>query len=230
MRVANRDDQQGVFAGRWLAKNYAGRKLAVLDDGSAYGRGAANQTATAASSAGLSPSVRDSFVSKTKDFQPLVGKLQAANIDVVYVGGYHDDVASLMRQARAQGFKAEFVSDDAMNTSEFWSLAGSAGEGLRFSDAPYVGNTEAAKAVVAKFRSENYEPEGYTLNAYAAVQAFAAAANATASTDGRKLGQWLRQNKVPTVIGNLAWDAKGDLVEQRFTWFVWHDGRYDEQP
>ncbi|MDQ7248256.1 branched-chain amino acid ABC transporter substrate-binding protein [Dongia sedimenti] len=230
MRVGNRDDQQGVFAGRWLAKAYAGRKLAVLDDGSAYGRGVADRTASVATGAGLSPALRASFPGRSKDFQSVIGKLQAAGIDVVYVGAYHDEVAPLMRQARTQGLKAEFVSVDAMNTGEFWSLAGPAGEGLRFSDAPSLIGRPSAEEAVARFRRDHYEPEGYTLNAYAAVQAFAAAASATGSTDGRKLGEWLRNNQVPTVMGTLAWDAKGDLVQQNFTWYVWKDGTYTEAP
>jgi hypothetical protein len=30
--------------------------------------------------------------------------------------------------------------------------------------------------------------------------------------------------------GCLSWDAKGDVTQQRFTWFVWHGGQYREEP
>ena len=38
-------------------------------------------------------------------------------------------------------------------------------------------NVSAAKAVVDQFMAEGYSPEGYTLYTYAAIQAFAEAAN-----------------------------------------------------
>ena len=48
-------------------------------------------------------------------------------------------------------------------------------------------NDPSARAVVEKFRSKGYEPEGYTLNAYAAVQAWAEGAKLAQSTDAAKL-------------------------------------------
>jgi branched-chain amino acid transport system substrate-binding protein len=227
-RVTNRDDEQGDFAGSWIARHYAGRKLAVLDDRSSYGSGVANRTVAAAKAAGMTPALVDNFAEDTHDFSGLIQSLKAQDIAVVYVGGYHVEVAPLVRQARDQGFRGDFVSDDALNTAEFWSISGPAGEGVRFSDAASSMHLDSAKEAVAKLRSQNYEPEGYTLNAYAAVQVFAAAADATGSTDGKKLGEWLRHNQVHTVIGDLNWDDKGDLVKPRFAWFVWHDGRYAE--
>src|SRR5689334_19566995 len=53
MRTCGRDDRQGIFAGTWLAKNYAGKKVAILDDKSAYGKGLADQTRKAMNDAGL---------------------------------------------------------------------------------------------------------------------------------------------------------------------------------
>jgi branched-chain amino acid transport system substrate-binding protein len=224
MRVANRDDQQGLFAGKWLAATYAARRLAIVDDGSAYGGGVADTAEAAAKAAGLEPVLRQSYSQRTKDFTALVGALAAARADVVYIGGYHDDIGLIVRQARERGFKGDFVAPDSLNTAEFWRMAGSAGEGVRFTDATSATELPSAREAVSKFRSRGYEPEGYTLNSYAAVQAFAAAAAATASTEGAVLAAWLRKNTVPTVIGDLAWDAKGDLVQQRMGWYVWRDG------
>jgi len=156
--------------------------------------------------------------------------MKEAKVDVVYIGGYHNDAGLMMRQARDQGFKADFVSGDALNTAEFWSISGPAGEGMRFSDAASAINLDSAKDVVAKFRAENYEPEGYTLSSYASVQAFAAAAAGTGGTDGAKMADWLRKNSVKTAIGDLTWDDKGDLTKVNYAWFLWHDGKYAQEP
>ena len=230
MRVANRDDQQGVFAGDWIAKNRAKKNVAVLDDGSAYGRGLADMAAEWMEKGGLKPLVRTTYRQRDQDYIQLIDTLIVGKIDVIYVGGYHDDEARILRQARDKGLKAEWISGDALNTSEFSRLAGSASDGVRFSDAPSATALPSAREAVAALRKGGYEPEGYTLSAYAAVQAFTAAATATGSTDGKTLATWLRKSTVPTVLGDLSWDAKGDVTQQRFTWYIWHGGRYREEP
>jgi branched-chain amino acid transport system substrate-binding protein len=219
-----------VFAGQWLAKTYAGKNVAVLDDKSTYGAGLAEQTDKNMEAAGLKPALRDTYTAGDKDFSALISKMKDQKIDVVYIGGYHPDAALMMRQAREQGFQANFVSGDAMNTTEFWSISGPAGEGLRFSDAASAINLDSAKDVVKEFRAENYEPEGYTLSTYAALQVFAAAAKATNGTDGEKMADWLRQSTVPTVIGDLQWSDTGDLKKVNYAWFLWHDGKYAQEP
>ena len=49
-----------------------------------------------------------------------------------------------------------------------------------FTNAAEARNLPSAKAVVEEFRAEGFEPEGYTLSTYAAVQVWAAAV-----TEGR---------------------------------------------
>jgi branched-chain amino acid transport system substrate-binding protein len=229
-RSCGRDDKQGSFAGPWLAKTYAGKNVAILDDKSPYGQGLANETQKNMEAAGLKTGMRDTYTAKEKDFSALISKMKDAKVDVVYIGGYHNDVALMVRQAREQGYKADFISADALNTAEFWSISGPAGEGVRYSDGASAVNLDSAKAVVEKFRAGNYEPEGYTLNSYAAIQAWAAAANIAKATDGEKVAAALHGNKIPTVLGELQWDDKGDLTEVNYAWYVWHDGKAVQEP
>jgi branched-chain amino acid transport system substrate-binding protein len=229
-RTCGRDDKQGLFAGPWIAKTFPGKNVAVLDDRSAYGQGLANETAKNMEANGLKPAMRENYTAGEKDFSAMISKMKAAKIDVVYIGGYHPDSALMLRQAREQGLKAQFISADATNSQEFWSISGPAGEGMRFSDASSAVNLDSAKDVVKKFRADGYEPEGYTLSSYAAIQAWAAAATKAGTTDPEKVAEALRANTIPTVIGDLAWDEKGDLKQIRYAWFIWHDGKYAQEP
>jgi len=223
-RACGRDDKQGSFAGPWLAKTYAGKNVAILDDKSPYGQGLANETQKNMEAAGHATAVRDTYTAKEKDFSALISKMKQAKVEAVYVGGYHNDVALMMRQSREQGFSADFISADAMNTAEFWSISGPAGEGLRFSDAASAINLDSAKDVVAEFRAEKYEPEGYTLSTYAAIQAWAQAANKAGSTDGAKVADALRTNDFKTVIGDIGFDKKGDITRPDYTVYTWKKG------
>jgi branched-chain amino acid transport system substrate-binding protein len=229
-RTVGRDDRQGTFAGAWLANTYAGKNVAILDDTSPYGRGVADEVRKAMEADGLKPALRDTMVQKQKDYSPLIAALKGAQIDAVYIGGYHDDVAVLVRQAREQGFTGVIASDDALNTNEFWRLAGSAGEGVRYTDAASISHLPDAKDVVSRIRAHGSEPEGYALTGYAAVQAWAAGVAIAQSTDAEKVAQALHASTIPSVVGDLTWDAKGDLTHPRYAWYVWHRGQASEEP
>lgn len=101
---------------------------------------------------------------------------------------------------------------------------------MRFSDASSQVNLVSAKSAVQEFRAVGYEPEGYTLGSYAAVQAWAAGAEMAGSADAAKVAEALRAGIVPTAIGDLSWDDKGDLTRVYYAWFVWSNGRYTEEP
>ena len=110
------------------------------------------------------------------------------------------------------------------------SISGPAGEGLRYSDGASAVNLDSAKAVVEKFRAEKYEPEGYTLNSYAAIQAWAAAANEAKTTDSEKVAATLRSHPFKTAIGDLGFNSKGDITRPDYVMYKWSkgsDGKYN---
>ncbi len=84
-----------------------------------------------------------------------------------------------------------------------------------------------AKPVVEKFRTGGYEPEGYTLYTYGAIQAWAKAVEKAGSTDTDKVIAALRGNKLETVLGNIGFDKKGDVTAPGYVWYEWKNGTYD---
>ncbi len=228
-RVCGRDDAQGLVAGSFLAKHYAGKKVAILDDKSAYGKGLADATNAAMTAAGLKPTMVESINPGEKDYSALVSKMKDAGIDAVYIGGYHPEGALILKQMREQGSQAQMLSGDSMNNVEFWTIAGEAAKGMIFTFAPEPRNNPAAKDIVAKFKAAGYDPEGYTLYTYAAIQMYAQAAAATKSTDSKTLAAWLRGgNETQTVLGPIKLDAKGDLIGAKYVWYKFDNGNYAE--
>ena len=230
-RVCGRDDAQGIVAGNFLAKHYKDKKIAIIDDKTPYGKGLADETRKALNAAGGKETLNESYTAGEKDYTALVSKMKDAGIDVVYVGGYHTEGGLILRQMREQGMSALMISGDAFNTEEFWTITGDAGEGMIFTFAPEPRNNPAAKEVVEKFKAAGYDPEGYTLYSYAAVQAWAQAATATKSTDGKKIAEWLRAgNTFKTVLGDLSLNEKGDIKDAKYVWYKWTAGKYAEDP
>ena len=228
-RVCGRDDAQGAFAGRAIARTYAGKSVAILDDGSVYGLGLATMFKAALNGAGVTERVRESYKPGANDYNDLVQKLLTANVELIYIGGYAFEAGSIIRQMRDFASSAVLAGGDALLVEQFWATSGTSGEGSLVTFAPDAQKSNSALAVIEAFKAANYNPEGYTLHAYAAVQAFAQAATATRSVDGRALSQWLRAgNSLNTVLGPLSLDAKGDVKDANFAWYKWSAGTYAE--
>jgi branched-chain amino acid transport system substrate-binding protein len=227
-RVCGRDDQQGQVAGQYIADNYADATIAVIHDKSTYGKGLADETVKMLESLGITDVLYEAYTAGEQDYTALVTSLKNAAADVVYVGGYHTEAGLILRQMRDQGMQTQMISGDALVTDEFWSITGDAGEGVLMTFGPDPRQFPSAVELVEKFRAEGYEPEGYTLYTYAAVQVFAQAATIAGSTELDAVIEALRGNSFDTVIGPLTFDDKGDIEQPAYVWYQWQGGTYSQ--
>jgi branched-chain amino acid transport system substrate-binding protein len=226
-RIMGRDDQQGLVAGNYLADTFKGKKIAVVDDKSAYGKGLADEIAKAMSAKGAAPALRESVTAGEKDYSALVTKLKAAGVEVMAYGGYHTEVALILRQAQQAGMKLTVMGGDTMTNSELVTAAGAAADNVLFTFAPDPRKNPAAESVVKKFRDAKVEPEGYVMYAYAAMQLFAQAAEQAKSAKPADVQKAFAGGNFDTVIGKLAFDAKGDNKAPGFVVYRWQGGKYD---
>jgi branched-chain amino acid transport system substrate-binding protein len=227
-RVCGRDDQQGAVAGPFIAKNFKDKVVAIVDDKSAYGKGLADETRKAMNAAGKKEVLTESITAGEKDYTALVTKLKQANVDLVYLGGYHTEAGLIVRQMRAQGMKTILMGGDALVTQEFWQITGKDGEGTLMTFSPDPRKNPAAAEVVKKFRAKNIEPEGYVLYTYATFQVWKQAVEKAGSMDTDKVIQAMNSNEFDTVIGKFKFDKKGDPSLPPYALYVWKDGKYDQ--
>ena len=231
-RMCGRDDQQGIVAGDYIVDVLKGKKVVVLHDKDTYGQGLADATKAQLVKRGVTPVLYEGLTRGEKDFSTIVTKIRGAGADVVYFGGLHPEAGPLVRQLREQGLKdVKFMSDDGIVTDELVTTAGGPqfvdGVLMTFGADPRL--LPESKAVVDAFRKAGTEPEGYTLYAYASVQALAAGFNGAKSNKGEEAAKWLKANPVKTVMGEKTWDAKGDLKVSDYVVYQWDkDGKYHQ--
>jgi len=114
----------------------------------------------------------------------------------------------MIRQARDRGYDLETIGSDALVTESFWHVAGPAAVGVRFvSMADPRTNPEAAP-IVEKFRADGYEPEGFTLYSYAAVEVRAEAVAIAGTFEPDAVAAALRSHRFDTVLGTSASTAR----------------------
>ena len=227
-RVCGRDDQQGEVAGNFLAKEYKGKKVAIIHDKTAYGKGLADATRKNMKKAGLKETMYEAITAGEKDSSALVSKLKSNNIDAVYLGGYHTEGGLIVRQMRDQGMKTKLISGDALVTAEQWQITGDAGEGTLMTFSPDPRNNPEAAPLVKKFKAAGIEPEGYVLYSYAALQVFEQAAAAAGSLDRAKVLKAMKKGKFKTVLGELSFDKKGDVSLPGYVFYEWSNGNYKQ--
>ena len=221
-RTCGRDDQQGAVAGDYLAAKFKGKNVAFVHDKTPYGKGLADETLKTFKAKGGKEVLFEGVNQGEKDYAALVSKLKQARADIVYFGGIHTEAGLIVRQMRDQGLKAPLMGGDGITDKEFVQIGGPGTEGTLMTFSPDARKNPAAKDVVAAFRAKGIDPEAYTLYAYAAVQILARAVEATGSTDGEKLAAYLHQGKpTPTVIGEIAYDKKGDITRPDYVLYEW---------
>jgi branched-chain amino acid transport system substrate-binding protein len=228
-RVCGRDDAQGIFAADYVVDNNVGSKVAILHDKTPYGKGLADEFKKQLNARGLEETMYEAITAGDKDFTALITKMKNAGIDLIYLGGYHTEAGLIARQAKEQGIDATMMSGDALVTDEYWAITGETGQGTLMTFSPDPRKNEAAAPVVAEFQAQGYDPEGYTLYTYAAIQVWAQAAEKAGTTDLDAVVEQLHGNQFETVLGPVSFDDKGDVEGASYVMYEWADGKYAEK-
>ena len=227
-RIYGRDDRQGAMVADYLAEHWAGHRIAILDDGTPWGAGVADGARRRLHELGLPLALDETIAPGEDEYSALVDKMQAADVEALFLGGYHREAGLIFRQARDRGYDLELIANSAMTLEDFPMIAGPGLEGTVMAAMTDTRGRPEAADVVAQFHAQGYEPLGTTLYAYAAVQVWAQAVEAAGSLDLAAVTEVLHSRPFDTVLGRIGFDAKGDVTGfEPWGWYVWQaDGTY----
>ncbi|MGA2762524.1 MAG: branched-chain amino acid ABC transporter substrate-binding protein [Spirochaetia bacterium] len=220
-RTCGRDDSQGKFFADFVPQKFSARKIAIMHDNTAFGKGLAENTRDALKSqidAGKIQIVYyDAITPGEKDFHVPLTKMRETKPDVWYYTGYYAEAALLVTQAREIGITCPFVGGNAAINDEFVKIAGlDIAKGCYMTNEPLPADlptgeaAEFLKAYKDKFGDIPSSP--WPVYAADAVNIIAYAVDKTGSTDGTVLADYLRNkvNGVPGITGKIGFTDKGD--------------------
>jgi branched-chain amino acid transport system substrate-binding protein len=227
-RVCGRDDRQGEMVADYLAEHWAGKAIAIVDDGTTWGVGVADGARRRLQERGVPVAVDQTITPGEEEYSALISKLQATGVEVLFLGGYHREAGLILRQAHDHGYDLQLIANSAMALEDFPMIAGAGLEGTLMAAMTYTGDRPQAADVVAQFHAQGYEPLGYTLYTYAAVQVWAQAVEAAGSLDLDAVTLAMHRRQFDTVLGRIGFDEKGDVTGfEPWQWHVWQaDGTY----
>jgi branched-chain amino acid transport system substrate-binding protein len=229
-RTCGRDDQQGEIAGNWILQHYKGRRVAVVHDKTPYGKGLADETRKVMNKGGLRDVLYEGVNPGEKDFAALVSRLKSAGVELMYWGGLHTELGLIIRQMRDQGLQTVAMGADGITSDEFASVGGPGVEGTKMTFPPDPRNRPEVAEIVTRFREQRkFNPEAYTLYSYAAVEVIKQAAEKAGSLDPMKVADIMRSGMTfKTVVGDIAYDQKGDRTRPDYVIYTWKKGPDDK--
>ncbi|MET4262359.1 branched-chain amino acid transport system substrate-binding protein [Bradyrhizobium sp. S3.12.5] len=219
--ICGRDDQQGKVAADYIVRHHQGAKLAVLDD-KGTAEGIADIVESRLRAAG-EHTVRQSDVAGEKEYTARVSRLKREGLQIVHIGGYYNEIGLIVRQAAEAGARLTVIANDPLMTSGFLAIAGEATDGTLITFMPDRTKNAAVAAAVARLKDSSLSAAGYTLYAYAAVQAWADSVKRAGSFDATPLAAALRSGLIETATGTVQFDSKGDNAAPGFIVYRWRD-------
>ena len=229
-RVCGRDDQQGQLSAELIKARFGTKKIAILHDNAPFGRGLADATKLNLNKLGITEALFGAITPGERDYTAIITRLKAAGIELVYYGGYHQEMGTLVRQAVEQAYRPQWFGTSGIASKEFSAIAGPAADGVLMTFNPDARKRGEAASVVATFKAKGIDPEGFTLYGYTAVQALAAAAEKAKSTDAKVVDKILKAERFDTILGNVGFDQKGDITAPGYVLYVWKGGNFDYAP
>jgi len=217
-RTVGRDDQQGPAIAAYIAGELKGKKVALVDDKTAYGEGLANEVEKALKAAKVTIVTRERTTDKETDFKAVLTKIKAKSPDVVFHGGMDATGGPMLKQARELGIKAVFAFGDGACTDEMSKLAGAAAEGFACSQAglPAVA---ASKDFQDAFKAKYGEIKQYAPYFYDGAMAIVEAMKKADSVDPAVFTPKMAEVSFQGATGKVEFDAKGDRKDAEMTIF-----------
>jgi branched-chain amino acid transport system substrate-binding protein len=231
-RMLGRDDNQGRTIARRLMAAWPHGRIGVLDDGSLYGKGLADIVRSELKRHSIKPLIDESFPSGAQSYDGIVRRMADAKIEAVFIGSVDLDTAVIAREIAAAKLRIAILAGDALIAPSFWEAAGEAGEAVIFTYPPNPLDLPAGKALIELAQQRGMELGGQAVLTYASVQVWAEAVQQVNSFDPAKVATVLHSSQFPTVIGQVRFDAKGDVLGApgEWLWYRWRAGKIEHAP
>ncbi|GAA3603815.1 branched-chain amino acid ABC transporter substrate-binding protein [Gibbsiella greigii] len=230
-RVMGHDDDGGNYAGQYAVNVLKAKRVAVIDDRTAFGQGLADEFIKSLAAQGGQVVAREYVDDKTVDFSAVLTSIRSKNADLIFFGGVDSQAAPLARRIKQLGINATLMGAGGFVSQTFLTLAQKEGEGVvALEPGLPVEQMPGGKAFEQAYR-DRYKThiELHAPFAYDATRVLIAAIEQADSADPAKYLPKLRAIQYQGVTGTLAFDAQGNLLQPSFTVYKVVAGKWQPQ-
>jgi len=230
-RVVASDKLVGKTLANYAVTTLRAKKIAVIDDRTAFGQGLADEFNRSVRSGKAAKIVSRQFTNdKASDFTAILTQIRGQDPDVIFYGGMDAVAGPMLKQMKALGLRAKLVSGDGICSEKLPQLAGDALGDDKVICVVAGGVTGAEEATfnafVERYRQRYKMPlQTYAPYAYDSVMVLATAMQQARSSDPAKYLPFLAKAQYQGITGNIAFDPKGDLKNAALTMYTYRNGK-----
>jgi branched-chain amino acid transport system substrate-binding protein len=228
-RLLANDNALGAGLALYAADALKLKRVAVIDDRSAYGQGVAEVFKKSAQARGIQI-VSEQFTNdKATDFMSILTAIKAKNPDAIFYGGMDSQAGPMLRQVDQLGLNVKFFGGDGICTQKLTELAAGAKTlgnvvcaqgGASLAKMP--GGPEWKKRYDAEFPGEF---QIYSPYSYDAVMVLADAMKRANSADPKVYLPFLGKTNYKGVTTTVQFEADGELKNPAMTFYAYKDGK-----
>ena len=229
-RVVANDVQLGQALGRYAIGSLKARRVAVVDDRTAYGQGLVTEFTRSLQKQGGSVVAREFTHDKATDFSAIITRIRATKPDLVFFGGMSATAGPMLRQMKQLGMNVRMMGGDGLCSDEIHKLSGGTMQDGQVVCAEAGGVQGEARAGMDKFRADYKKRFGIDVQinapyAYDAVMTMAEAMVKAGSAQPAKYLPVLAKIQYKGVTGPIAFDARGDIRDGTITLYSFKGGK-----
>jgi branched-chain amino acid transport system substrate-binding protein len=230
-RVVSNDKQLGRALGRYAVSGMQAKRVAIIDDRTAYGQGVAVEFVKGLKEAGATVVAKEFTTDKAVEFSAILTRIRASKPDLVFFGGMSSVAGPMLHQMKALGLgNIKFIGGDGICSDELVKLAqGGVADGQVV--CAEAGGVEASgKAAMDSFRAAYKKRYGidvqiYSPYTYDAVLAVADAMGKAGSAAPAKYLPELAKISYKGITGTIAFDKLGDIRDGTLTLYTFKGGK-----
>lgn len=204
-----------------MAQNPKPETIAIVAADAEFGRNVCDGARENANKAKLKIVYDRTYPPNSTDLAPIIRAIQATNAELVVICSYPVESAGFVRAINEVGFKPKMIGGGmvGLQLTPFKLQLGPLLNGIvnyetwlpaKSMESDLI--NDVIKKYQAKAGAEGVDPLGYYIPpwAYAQMQVLAAGVEGAKSLDDAKIADWLHNNPVKTVVGDIRFDASGE--------------------
>jgi len=227
-RVVANDNKLGGTLGKYAVQKLGAKRIAVIDDRTAYGQGVATEFIKGIKAPGVTLVDKQYTNDKATDFNAILTSIRSKNPDLVFFGGMDGVGGPLLRQMKALGIKAKYMGGDGICTEALPRLSGGADDIVTCAEAGGVpaAQRKLVEEFTARYRKKfNQDVQIYAPYIYDAVMTMATAMANAKSADPAKYLPYLHKIQYQGITGPISFDQYGDIKDGALTLYTYKGGK-----
>lgn len=226
-RLIANDVQQGQSLAQIAVQHFAAKRIAIIDDRSAYGVGIADEFEKQVKTLNGTLVAHESANDKETDFNAVLTRIKSKTPDLIFFAGNDGQAAAMIQQIRNLGITAQFIAGDGVHTPEFIKLAGKAAEGVVTTLPGFpLAKMRHGLAFKQRFEQKYAAIQLYAPYYYDAMQVIARAMQIAGSTDPKVYAAKLKETNYSGITNQIQFDALGDLKVGKISAYKVKDGQW----